>query len=49
MLWDSLEGWGVGRGHRRQAQREGTRVYLWLIRVDVWQEPAQYCTATILQ
>ena len=29
-----------GRGH----------VYnLWLIRVDVWQKPTQYCKATILQ
>ena len=24
-------------------------VYLWLIHVDVWQKPAQYCKAIILQ
>ena len=23
--------------------REGTYVYLWLIHVDVWQKPTQYC------
>ena len=28
---------------------EGTYVYLWLIHVDVWQEPTQYCKAIILQ
>lgn len=30
-------------------KREGTQVYLWLIRVDVWQKPVQYCRAIILQ
>ena len=30
-------------------KREGTYVYLWLIHVDVWQKPAQYCKAMILQ
>ena len=30
-------------------KREGTYVYLWLIHVDVWQKPTQYCKATILQ
>ena len=38
-------GWEVGGSFRR----EGTRVYLWLIHVDVWQEPTQYCKAIILQ
>ena len=28
--------------------REGTYV-LWLIHVDVWQKPTQYCKAIILQ
>ena len=32
-----------------QFKKEGTYVYLWLIHVDVWQKPAQYCKATILQ
>ena len=46
MLGDNLEGWdGVGEGFRR----EGTHVYLWLIHLDVWQRPAQYCKALTLQ
>ena len=28
--------------------REDTYVYLWLINVDVWQKPTQYCKAIIL-
>ena len=44
---DNLEGWnGVGGGRGVQ---EGTYVYLWLIHVDVWQKPTQYCRAIILQ
>ena len=30
-------------------KREGTYVYLWLIHVDVWQKPTQFCKAIILQ
>ena len=30
-------------------EREGTYVYLWLIHVDGWQKPTQYCIAVILQ
>ena len=30
-------------------KREGTSVCLWLIHVDVWQKPTQYCKAIILQ
>ena len=30
-------------------KREGTFVYLWLIHVDAWQKPTQYCKAIILQ
>ena len=30
-------------------KREGTYVYAWLINVDVWQKPTQYCKAIILQ
>ena len=29
-------------------KKEGTYVYLWLIHVDVWQKPTQYCKAVIL-
>ena len=28
---------------------EGTYVYLWLIHIDVWQKPREYCKAVILQ
>ena len=38
--------WGVRwkRGSRGRGQ-----VYLWLIHVDLWQKPTQYCKAIILQ
>ena len=42
MGWD-----GVGGG--REVQEGGTHVYLWLIHVDGWQKPTQYCKAIILQ
>lgn len=35
----------MGGGFRR----EGTYVHLWLIPVDVWQKPTQYCKVVILQ
>ena len=38
-------GWKEGR----RFKKEGTYVYLWLIHVDVWQKPTQYCKASILQ
>ena len=34
-------GWEVGR----RSKGEETYVYLWLIHVDVWQKPTQYCKA----
>ena len=33
----------------REAQREGTYVYLQLIQVDIWQKPTQYCKEIILK
>ena len=36
-------------GGEREVQGGGTSVYLWLIRVDVWQKPTQHCKAIILQ
>ena len=30
-------------------KREETFAHLWLIHVDVWQKPIQYCKAIILQ
>ena len=48
MLCDNLEGWD-GVGDERGFGREGTYVYLWLIHVDVWWRPTQYCKAITLQ
>ena len=38
-------GWEVGR----RFKWKGTHVYLWLIHVDVWQKPTQYCNVITLQ
>ena len=38
-------GWEVGE----RFKKEGTYLYLWLIHVDVWQKPIQYCKAIVLQ
>ena len=38
-------GWEMGG----RFKRDRTFVYLWLIHVDVWQKPAQYCKEIILQ
>ena len=40
-----LVGREVGEGFRM----EETHVYLWLILVDIWQKPSQYCKVIILQ
>ena len=40
--WDNPEGWdgeGVGGG----GSGWGTHVHPWLIHVNVWQKPLQYC------
>ena len=34
---------------RGRFKREWTHVYLWMIRVNVWQKPTQHCKAIILQ
>ena len=47
MLCDILEGWD-GEEVGGRFKREGTYVYLWLIHVDIWQKPTQYCKAIIL-
>ena len=49
MLSDNSEGWErVGSG--REVQEGGDiYIYLWLIHVDTWQKPTQYCKATVLQ
>ena len=48
MLRDDLEGWDrVGGG--REVQDGGAHVRLWLMHVDIWQKPRQYCETVILQ
>ena len=48
VLWDNLdERSGEGGGQRVQDGR--THVHPWLIHVDVWQKPSQYCKVIILQ
>ena len=46
MHWDDPERWdeevGGGSGW-------GTHVHPWLIHVNVWQKPPQYCTVNSLQ
>ena len=41
--------YSLGREMGGKFKREGIYVYLWLIHVDVWQKPTQYCKAIILQ
>ena len=48
VLWDKPEGWG-GEGGAKRIQDGGTHVHLWLIHVDVWHKPSQYCKVIILQ
>ena len=48
VLCYNLEGWD-GLGDGKEIQEGGDiNVYLWLIHVDVWQKPTQYCVAIIL-
>ena len=47
VLWDNPEGWD-GEGVVG-VQDGGTHVHLWLIHVDIWQKPSQYCKVIILQ
>ena len=42
MLWDNPEERG-GEESRRGVQDGGTHVHPWLIHVNVWQKPQQYC------
>ena len=49
VLWDNPEGWnGMGRkaGGRSGC---GGHVHPWLIHVNVWQNPPQYCKIISLQ
>ena len=47
VLWDNPEGWG-GEGGGSGVQ-DGDIVHPWVIHVNVWQKPSQYCKVSILQ
>ena len=46
---ESIQRGGMGRLVGGRLKKEGTYVYLWLIHVDVWQKPTQFCKSIILQ
>ena len=48
MFWDNPEGWG-GEGDGRGFQDGETHTHPWLIHVDMWQKPPQYCKVINLQ
>ena len=48
VLWDNPEEW-LGEGGGRGIQDGGTHVHPWLIHVNVWQTPLQYCKVISLQ
>jgi len=48
VLWDNSEGWGR-EGVRKEIQDGEMDVHPWVIYVDVWQKPPQYCKEIILQ
>ena len=48
LLWDNPGGWG-GEGNGKGVQDGRAHVHPWLIDVDVWQKPPQYCKVISLQ
>ena len=46
--WDDPEGWD-GEGSGREGQDGEHPVHPWLIHVNVWQKPPQYCKVISLQ
>ena len=45
---NNLEEWDGERGGREVQEGGDICIYLWLIHVDVWQKPIQYCKETII-
>ena len=45
--WDDSEGWDGEEGGR--GVQDGEQVHPWLIHVNVWQNPLQYCKVISLQ
>ena len=48
MHWDNPEGWN-GEGRWEEGSEWGIHVHPWLIHVNVWQKPLQYCKVISLQ
>ena len=48
MHWDDPEGWD-GEGRWEGGSGWGTHENPWLVHVNVWQKPLQYCKEIILQ
>ena len=46
--WDDPEGWD-GEGSGRGSSGWGKHVHPWLIHVNIWQNPLQYCKVISLQ
>ena len=46
--WDDPEGWD-GEGGGGGGSGWGTHVNTWLIHINVWQKPLQYCKVISLQ
>ena len=44
--WDDPEGWG---GRWKWGSGWGTHVHPWMIHVNGWQKPPQYCKVISLQ
>ena len=44
VLWDNPEGWG-GRRDVGGGSGSGGHMHPWVIHVDVWQNPPQYCNS----
>ena len=50
MKTQTEDGWNVeGDGKEVQKRGEGTYVYLWVIYVNGWQRPTQFCKAIVFQ
>ena len=48
VLYDNLERWDA-EGGGREAYEGGNICILWLIHVEVWQTPSQYCKLPVLK
>ena len=47
--WDNPEGWDGEGGGVGGGLGWGTHVHPWLIHINVWQKPPQYCKVISLQ